>query len=95
MRFATKIILFGFVVFVMLQATVVFSQQESFVAGKLLDLKTKEPIPFATIRIKNKSKGVISNFDGGFKIPIEFQKIGDTLEISSLGYLWMPLISSI
>ncbi|MBZ9778560.1 carboxypeptidase-like regulatory domain-containing protein [Psychroflexus sp. CAK8W] len=50
-----------------------------------MNSKDKSPIPFATLLIKNKSKGVISNSDGGFKIPFELYK-KDTLLISSIGY---------
>ncbi len=60
--------------------------QEGFLNGVLLDVKTQEPIPFATIRIQGYALGVISNMDGGFKIPEKFQSYGDTLEISCMGY---------
>lgn len=59
----------------------------SFLRGFLLDDKTNEPVVFATIRIKDKALGVISNQDGGFRIPIEFQEEGNMLEISSMGYV--------
>ncbi|WP_339339936.1 carboxypeptidase-like regulatory domain-containing protein [Croceitalea sp. MTPC6] len=67
-------------------APVAYSQSDEFITGKLLDAKTKEPIVFATVRIQGKALGVISNLDGGFKIPIEFQLEGTVLEISSMGY---------
>lgn len=70
----------------MLNSSLVLSQQAEFVDGKLVNSKTQEPIPYASIRIKNADIGVISNFDGGFKIPLNFIKIEDTLEISSIGY---------
>ncbi len=60
--------------------------QQEFIRGKLLDAVTEEPVPFATIRVKGKYKGVISNEDGGFRIPQIFKQYGDTLEISSMGY---------
>lgn len=60
--------------------------QPEFIRGKLLDAVTEEPIPFATVRVKGKYKGVISNEDGSFRIPQIFQSYGDTLEISSMGY---------
>ena len=41
---------------------------------------------FATIRVKNEAKGVITNVDGTFKIPMRFKTLGDVLEISCLGY---------
>ncbi|MEL6918300.1 MAG: carboxypeptidase-like regulatory domain-containing protein [Bacteroidota bacterium] len=75
-------------------ATFGFSQQREFIEGKLVDGKTKEPIAFGTIRVKNKAKGVISNLDGSFKIPMVFQEIGDTLQISSLGYRTKEVVLS-
>jgi len=59
---------------------------DPFVHGVLLDSETKEPVVFATIRIKGKALGVISNKDGGFQIPFELQQKGEELEISSMGY---------
>lgn len=62
------------------------AQDREFVHGKLVDTETGEPIVFATVQIKGKSQGVITNMDGGFRIPIQFRAAGDTLQISSLGY---------
>lgn len=62
-----------------------FAQQE-YIAGKLLDAKSQEPIVFASIRIKNRALGVISNVDGSFKIPLKYKELGDIIEISSMGY---------
>ncbi len=63
-----------------------FAQKNEYIGGQLLDAKTDEPIVFASIRIKGRSLGVISNADGGFKIPLKYKAYGDTLEISSMGY---------
>ena len=60
--------------------------QEGFIAGKLLDAETQEPIVFATIKIKGIAVGVISNMDGGFQIPYRFKNYSRVLEISSMGY---------
>jgi len=59
---------------------------EDFFYGKLVDSTTSEPVVFATVRVKAKALGVISNNDGGFKIPREFQFEGDSLVLSSMGY---------
>jgi hypothetical protein len=59
---------------------------DSFLNGVLLDFQTKEPVVFATVRLKGKALGVISNNDGGFKRPSDFSGKGYTLEISSMGY---------
>lgn len=70
----------------LLGSSSLFCQQPEFVDGKLINANTQKPIPYASIRIKNKAIGLITNFDGGFKIPVKFKKNGDTLEISSIGY---------
>ncbi len=68
--------------------------QEEFIRGQLLDSKTGEPIAFATIRIKGYALGVVSNMDGGFKVPQKFQSYSDQLEISSMGYQKMGVLIS-
>lgn len=68
--------------------------QGEYLNGRLVDAVTKEPVPFATIAIKGRAVGVITNKDGGFKVPEKFRKIGDTLEISSMGYQTRQLLLS-
>ena len=63
-----------------------FTQQKEYIVGKLLDAKTHEPIAFAGIRIKDRALGVISNVDGTFKIPLRYKELGETLEISCMGF---------
>lgn len=63
-----------------------FGQQRDFIAGKVIDTETDEPIVFANIRIKDRELGVISNVDGGFKIPLKYRSYGGIIEISSMGY---------
>jgi len=89
-----KILRLSFPFILILQFGVVFGQQKEFISGRLINAKNKESISFATIRVKNRAKGLISNLDGGFRVPLEFQKIGDTLEISSIGYQSKDVILS-
>lgn len=63
----------------------IYAQQE-YIAGKLLDSKTQEPVVFANIRIKDRALGIITNVDGSFKIPLKYKEYGDIIEISSMGY---------
>ena len=72
-------------------SAVVYAQDSEFLMGKVVDQKTKEPVVFATVRIKGKAKGVITNMDGSFKMPSSFKKEGDTLIISSMGYTSTPI----
>lgn len=56
------------------------------VSARLIDNKTQEPIPFATIEL-SENQGVISNEDGIFTInPDQLKKIKDSVYISSMGY---------
>ncbi len=75
-----------FIFFLFLAQHTVLSQQEDFINGQIIDAKTGEPVVFASIYLKNRAVGVISNLDGGFRIPIVYQKMGDILVISSMGY---------
>ncbi|WP_339666062.1 carboxypeptidase-like regulatory domain-containing protein [Maribacter arcticus] len=63
-----------------------YTQETEFISGQLIDSITLEPVVFATVRIKDKALGVISNADGSFKIPVRFKSSGEYLEISSMGY---------
>jgi hypothetical protein len=60
--------------------------QKITLSGKAIDNETKEPLPFATIGIKGKSIGTITNLQGefDFHLPQEFQN--DLLVINMLGY---------
>ncbi|WP_169734612.1 carboxypeptidase-like regulatory domain-containing protein [Maribacter antarcticus] len=70
----------------LLVSTSILSQQPEYIIGKLIDAKTQEPIAFASIRIKDRALGIISNTDGSFKIPLKYKEYGDIIEISSMGY---------
>lgn len=65
----------------------VFSQ-DRIITTKIIDSKSKTPIPFASIRIitNRGSRGVVSNADGDFQIPSMYRSIADTLQISCIGY---------
>ncbi|NHF57937.1 carboxypeptidase-like regulatory domain-containing protein [Flavobacteriaceae bacterium TP-CH-4] len=66
--------------------TIYAQEGDDATRGRILDVETQEPVVFATIRIKGKAIGVISNQDGGFRIPPRFREMRDTLVISSMGY---------
>ncbi len=75
-----------FIILLFLTSAFCFSQQDDFIFGQLVDSTQNEPIPFASIRIKEKALGVITNIDGTFKIPLRYNEMGEVLEISCLGY---------
>ncbi len=63
-----------------------FAQDQEFFRGKVLDQKTGEPVVFATVRILGQAKGVITNMDGSFRLPLEYREAGESIAISSMGY---------
>lgn len=70
------------------------AQQMEYIYGQLLDATMNEPVPFASIRIKDYSLGVISNIDGSFKIPIRYKTLGDIIEISCMGFITKEILVS-
>jgi len=86
MHLVSKKLRLFFLIILITQSNIIVGQGTDFIYGKLINSEDKTPIPFAHIKIRNKAKGTISNIDGGFRIPYELKKSGDTLVISSIGY---------
>jgi hypothetical protein len=72
--------------------------QKITVSGIAIDKETREPLVFATIGIKGKSIGTITNLEGGFDFHIPLEYKNEILVISMLGYknfespIWSLLI---
>lgn len=54
------------------------------IEGKILDIETEEPIPYANIYNKSSKKGTISNADGYFRILAN--EVTDSITVSYIGY---------
>jgi hypothetical protein len=61
-------------------------EKVNYITGVIVDEETLEPLPFATIGMKNKPKGTITNGNGEFGLKITPDLTGDTLSVSYLGY---------
>ena len=57
------------------------------VTGVIVDAETFEPLPFATVALKNKGKGTVTNNNGEFGMKITADLLNDTLSVSYLGYV--------
>ncbi len=68
----------------LLVATPVYAQKMTRISGKVIDAKTKELLPFVSVVFKGKNIGVITNYNGEYKI--ETQWASDSLQASFLGY---------
>ena len=62
----------------------VFAQDNTLVKGKIINLETKEPIPYCSIVYLKKDKGVFSDSLGNFILKKE--PLLDSIQITSLGY---------
>jgi hypothetical protein len=58
-----------------------------YLTGVIVDEESFEPLPFATLGLKNKGKGTVTNNNGEFGLKITPDLFNDTLSISYLGYI--------
>jgi hypothetical protein len=58
-----------------------------YITGIIIDDESREPLPYATIALKNNGKGTITNSNGEFGLKITPELSNDTLSVSYLGYL--------
>ena len=65
---------------------VIISQQVDYIRGKVIDSRTYEPVPYATVHLKNSQVGVISNAEGDFRILNNPGFQSDSLIVSCIGY---------
>ena len=77
---------FVFILIIGLGGNTIYAQDNSFVTGKIINGEDQEPLPFASVRLKNHPIGTISNDDGEFDFYIPKSKRNDTLSISFIGF---------
>ena len=58
-----------------------------YITGVIVDEESLEPLPFATLGLKNKGKGTVTNNNGEFGLKITPDLLNDTLSVSYLGYI--------
>lgn len=83
-RFKKKVLYLTVLLLVVIQG--LSAQSGEYLYGYVLDASNGEAIVFANIHLKDRQTGVISNFDGGFRIPSNYKELGDILVFSSMGY---------
>lgn len=75
----------NYVIFFILLSQFVFAQNVYILKGKVTDAVTKDPIPFASINIKNTSLGKNTDFEGNFQFQLGSLP-SDSMFVSCLGY---------
>ncbi|SHI31870.1 CarboxypepD_reg-like domain-containing protein [Hymenobacter daecheongensis DSM 21074] len=63
-----------------------FAQENNKLSGRIVDSKTKEPIPFASIQLKEESTGALTNEYGFFQMAMPEKNAQDSLLVLALGY---------
>jgi len=81
----TKPILIS-LVFLILTSLSVFAQRPLCLTGRIIDAKTNNPIPFATVNIFNDFFGVVSNEDGSFRLLVNSKDTVISVKIRCIGY---------
>lgn len=80
-RIITRITLLLFCVF---SVTQVYSQEQTIIKGRVLDAKTKKPLPFVDVTLKGTYVGVSTDLDGQYLI--QTRNPSDTIQVSFIGY---------
>jgi len=75
-----------FLMILLLLSLYVNGQQDFLITGRLIDKKSKEPLPYGAIVYQQKSTGTVSNNDGYFTFSIYGANRSDSILISYLGY---------
>jgi len=66
-------------------------------SGKVTDVSTGKPLPFAQLSVQHKTFGTVTNEDGRFELKIPADCSGDTLLVAYMGYdvLKQPISAAI
>jgi len=55
-------------------------------SGRVTDAENGEPLPYATLGIKSKGKGTVTNYEGEYTLKLGKEFLDDTLVVSYLGF---------
>ncbi|WP_375416918.1 carboxypeptidase-like regulatory domain-containing protein [uncultured Hymenobacter sp.] len=70
----------------LLAAPLLSQGQDNKITGHVVDAKTKEPVPFASIGLRNDGTGALTNEFGVFQLPGFEKGPTDSLIVMTLGY---------
>ncbi len=76
---------FILIVFLTFQLQTV-AQESQTLKGRVQDAETGEPVPFASMGLKNNITSTVSNLQGVFEFHLPEKSLSDTLIISSIGF---------
>jgi hypothetical protein len=62
------------------------AQQEGRITGRVVDEKTQDPIPFASINLRDEQTGALTNEYGYFQLAMPTKVTEDSIIVMALGY---------
>ena len=74
------------ILILLLFAQLASAQNFITLTGKVADKQSGTPISYATISIKNRAIGTVTNTEGGFVFHVPAKYRNDSLAVSSIGY---------
>jgi len=74
---------------------VIYCQQLDHIRGKVIHSKTSEPVPYATVRLKNSQVGVYTNAEGDFRILNNPGFQSDSLIVTCIGFHGLSVTFSV
>lgn len=75
---------YGLSLFILLSSTWLMAQNSTTVHGKVLDARTSEPLPYATIQVPDANLGTRTDLDGNFRI--ETSERVTQIRVAYVGY---------
>jgi hypothetical protein len=76
----------GIGLLILINHAVIHCQPIDYVRGKVIDSRTFQPVPYATVRLKNSQVGVITNAEGDFRILNNPGFQSDSLIVTCIGF---------
>jgi len=70
------------------------SQYAPDITAAVIDAETEEPISFVTVKIKGSNNGIVADYYGEFRLPVNDAMQSKTLILSSMGYQSKEVIVS-
>ncbi len=71
---------------VLLISSMAFSQGFNLITGSIEDSNTGQPLPYASVTLKNSSLTNVANADGLFSLKVPHENLKDSIIVSHLGY---------
>ncbi len=75
-----------FLLYLLIVGSAIAQNEFITLAGKVLDKKTKQPVPLAHVGIPEKGIGTTTGFDGGFVFKLPKANASSRLTVSCMGY---------